>query len=176
VSASRFLKTAFIATGLVGVLLVGVALGAPLPVGAKAYSTAGRKHGVSLTLVTSTSGKRIEAGQAALGSQFALGGGVSCPKAKKNHGFPETPFAVFGFPGATLLSHGSYGFSKTAKSVTPVLGSYARTFKLKVRIAGSVASPTSIDGTVTTKGGPWPQRKLKFKAKLDHEIPVAPGK
>ncbi len=178
-SANRLLKTATIATGLVVVLLVGVALAAPLPKGAKAYSTAGRKHGVSLTLVTSSSGKRIELGEAALGSQFALSGGaVNCPKAKKNHGFHETPFAIFGFPGATLkLSHGKYGFSKTTKSETSALGSSAKTFKLRVTIAATVASPTSIKGTVTAKGGPCTSKKpLKFNAKLDNKIPVAPGK
>ncbi len=177
--SNRLLKTATIAAGLVAVILVGVALAAPLPQGGKAYSTAGPKHGVSLTLVTSVSGKAIEAGSAALGSQFALSGGsVQCRKAKKNHGFHEVPFALFGFPGTTLkLSHGKYGFSKTVKmSDEFVIGSSAKPFKLKVKIAGTVASPTSIQGTVKAKGGPCTSKKaLKFKAKLDTKIPVAPG-
>lgn len=178
-SASRLFKTATIATGLVAVLLVGVALAAPLPQGAKAFSTGGRKHGLSLTLVTSVSGKSIEPGEAALGSQFALSGGaVECHKAKKNHGFHETPFALFGFPGAKLkLTHGKYGFSKATKSETSALGSSAKPFKLTVTIAGVVASPTSIKGTVKVKGGPCTSKKpLKFNAKLDNKIPVAPGK
>ncbi len=180
-SASRPFKTAAIATGLLAVLLVGVALAAPLPQGAKAFSTGATKHrsALSLTLVTSASGKSIEAGEAALGSQYALSGGsVLCPKAKKNHGFHETPFAIFGFPGAKLkLIHGKYGFSKTTKSVTYALGSPVKPFKLKVSIAGAVASPTSIVGTVKAKGGPCTSKKpLKFNAKLDNKIPVAPGK
>ncbi|MGA8746158.1 MAG: hypothetical protein WB507_09870 [Solirubrobacterales bacterium] len=176
---SRLFKTAIFATSLLIVALACVALAASLPQGAKAYSTGGRKHGLSLTLVTSASGKSIEAGEAALGSQYALSGGsVECHKAKKNHGFHGTPFALFGFPGAKLkLTQGKYGFSKTAKSVTYALGSPAKPFKLKVTIAGAVASPTSIKGTVKATGGPCTsKRPLKFNAKLDNKIPVAPGR
>jgi hypothetical protein len=181
VSVSRLLKTAAIATGLVGMLLVGVALAASLPKGATAYTTGATKHrsALDLTLVTSVSGKSIEAGGAALGSQYALSGGsVLCPKAKKNHGFHETPFAIFGFPGAKLkLIHGRYGFSKTTKSVTYALGSSAKSFKLKVTIAGAVASPASIEGTVKVNGGPCTsKRPLKFDVKPDRKIAVAPGK
>ncbi len=178
-SANRLLKTAAIATGLVAVLLVGVALAAPLPKGAKAYSTDGRKHGVALTFVTSTSGKAIEQGSAALGSQYPLSGGsLQCPKAKKNHGFHEAPFALFGFPGAKLkLSHGKFGFTKTIKTPDAVpLGSSVKPFTLKVTIAGSVASPTSIKGTLKAKGGPCTTKKpVKFDAKLDEANSVAPG-
>ncbi|HVC07466.1 MAG TPA: hypothetical protein VND98_07785 [Solirubrobacterales bacterium] len=180
-SARRLLKTAAITVGLIAVLLVGLALAAPLPKGASAFSTAATKHrsALGLTLVTSLSGDSIEAGEAALGSQYALSGGsVLCPRAKKNHGFHETPFAVFGFPGAKLkLIGGKYGFSKTTRSVTSALGSSAKPFKLTVRVAGAIASPTSIEGTVNVKGGPCSSKKpLKFSAKLDKKIPVAPGK
>ncbi len=151
-----------------------------MPKTAKAYSTGGSKHGVSVTLVTSASNpKAIEPGAAAAGSQFALSGGaVLCPKAKKNPGFHEVPFAVFGFPGATLkISHGKYGFSKTSKTQeTTALGSSAKPFPLKVKITGTVVSPTSIKGTVKATGGPCTSKKpLKFTAKLDPKIPVAPG-
>lgn len=177
--ANRLLKAAALATGLIALLLVGMALAAPLPKGAKAYSTGGRKHGVVLTLVTSTSGKAIEKGSAALGSQYALSGGsVQCPKAKKNHGFHESPIALFGFPGAKLkLSHGKFSFTKTIKTPGEVpLGSSVKPFTLQVTIAGSVASPTAIKGTVKAKGGPCTTKKpVKFDAKLDEANSVAPG-
>ncbi len=179
--ASRLFKTVAIAAGLLAVVLAGAAsAAAPLLEPAKAYSTGGIKHGVGVTLVTSaSSGKAIEPGAAALGSQFALSGGsVLCPKAKKGPGFHEVPFALFGFPGATLkLSHGKYGFSKSVKIPRTVpLGSSAKPFTLKVKIKGSVVSPTAITGTVKAKGGPCTSKKpLKFTAKLDPKIPVAPG-
>jgi len=161
-------------------MLCGIALAAPLPQGGKAYTAGTVKHGVSLTLVTSASGTAIEPGSAALGSQFALSGGaVLCRKAKKSHGFHEKPFAIFGFPGATLkLSHGTYGFSATVKAPHTIpLGSTAKPFKLKVKIVGQVASPTSIKGTVKAKGGPCTTKKaLKFNATVNSSVPVAPGK
>jgi hypothetical protein len=151
----------------------------PLPRTAKAYSTGGYTHGVSLTLVTgATNSKEIEKGSAAVGSQFAMSGGaVQCPKEKKGEGFHEVPFAFFGFPGATLnLVNGAYGFSKTIKEKTSALGGAGNPFTLKVKIVGKVASPTSIKGTVQTKGGPCTMKKpVGFTAKLDPKLPVAPG-
>lgn len=179
--SSRQAVIATVATSLLAVPLAGVALGAaPLPQTAKAYSTGGSKHGVSLTLITSASDpKAIEPGEAVLASQYAQSGGaVLCKKAKKSPGFHETPFAVFGFPGAELkLVNGKYSFSKTYKtSDASVLGSSAKPFKLKVKIVGTVVSPTSIAGTVKPTGGPCTSKKpLKFTAKLDSKIPVAPG-
>lgn len=161
--------------------LVGAATAAapPLPKTAKAYSTSGFAHGVSLTLVTSaTNPKRVEKGEAAAGSQFALSGGaVQCPKAKKGDGFHEVPFAVFGFPGVTLkIVKGSYGFSKTIREKTSALGSTGAEFKLKVKIVGAVTSPSSIKGTVKVTGGPCTRKKpVSFRAKLDPKLPVAPG-
>lgn len=179
--ANRPLKTATLAAGLLVAVFVSVVLAAaPLPKPATAYSTGGSKHGVSVTLVTSASGPAIEAGSAALGSQYALSGGsVKCRKAKRNQGFHEAPFAPFGFPGATLkLSKGSYGFSKTVKVPDAyALGSSAKPFKLKIKIHGTVVSATSITGTVKAKGGPCTSKKpLKFNAKADSKISVAPGK
>lgn len=85
-------------------LAAGALAASPLPQRAKAYATNGNHHGVSVTLVTSASNpKRLEPGEAATASQFALSGGdVQCKKAKKGPGFHEVSFAVFGFPGATL--------------------------------------------------------------------------
>jgi hypothetical protein len=181
VSASRVLKTAALTAGLIAALLVGLALAAPLPKGAAAFSTAATRHraALSLTLVTNLSGNSIEGGAAVLGSQFALSGGsVECPKAKKAQGFREKPFAIFGFPGAKLkLAHGKYGFSKTINAPhTFVIGSSVKPITLKVAIAGAVARPTSIKGTVKAKGGPCTsKRPLRFNAKLNSKIPVAPG-
>lgn len=151
----------------------------PLPKTAKAYSTGGYAHGVSLTLVTSaTNPKRIEKGDAAVGSQFAMSGGaIQCPKAKKGEGFHEVPFAVFGFPGATLkMIKGAYGFSKTAKEKTSALGSTGAEFKLKVKIVGRVTNSSSIKGTVKATGGPCTTKTpVSFTAKLNAKLPVAPG-
>ncbi len=175
------LKISILSVGAFGLLLAGLAFAsAPLPKPAKAYSTGHIRHGVSLTLVTGpSSGRVIEPGGAAVGSQFALSGGaVLCKKAKKGPGFHEVPFAVFGFPGARLkLSHGEYGFSKSFKTPeTSVLGSTAKPFTLKVKIKAVVASPNAIKGTVKPRGGPCTSKKpLKFTAKLDPKLPVAPG-
>ena len=181
-STGRLLRISALTVGAVSLFLAGVALAsAPLPQAAKAYSTGGIRGSVSVTLVTSASGKAIEPGAAALGSQFALSGGsVLCKKAKKGPGFHETPFAIFGFPGATLkLSHGKYGFSKSVtmpKTVPLGSSSSSKPFTLKVKIKGTVTSPTAITGTVKPKGGPCTSKKpLKFTAKLDPKIPVAPG-
>jgi hypothetical protein len=138
----------------------------------------GFARGVSLTLVTGAANpKRIEKGAAAAGSQFAMSGGaVQCPKEKKGEGFHEVPFAVFGFPGATLkLVKGVYGFSKTTKEKTSALGGTGSSFTLKVKIVGTVTSPTLISGTVQATGGPCTMKKpVGFSAKLDPELPVAP--
>ena len=154
---------------------------AQLPKSAKAFSTKpGRKTKLSLTLVTSSDGRMIEEGAAALGSQFALSGGVvRCPKAKKAQGFHEVPFAPFGFPHTTLkLTNGKYGFS--ARVVQPgatVIGSTAKPFTLKMKIAGTVVNPTTITGTLSARGGKCTTKKpLAYVAKLNPKDPVAPGK
>lgn len=177
----RFLLTLATA-GAFGLMLGAVALAAaPLPKTGIAYSTSAGKHKVSITLVTGASDpKRIEPGAAALGSQFALSGGsLQCPKAKKSPGFHGEPFAVFGFPGAKLkLTHGKYAFSKTAKvpNTAPFGSSGVKPFTLKVKITGTVLSPTKITGTVTAKGGPCATKKpLRYTAKANPKLPVAPG-
>jgi hypothetical protein len=180
-SRNRSLVASALGVGALSLLLAAVALaGAPLPKSGKAYTTPNGKHKVGLTLVTGASPKTIEPGSAALGSQFAMSGGsVQCPKAKKGPGFHGAPFAIFGFPGAKLkLSNGKYGFSKTIKQreTTPLGSSGVKPFTLKVKIAGTVLSPTKIAGTVTAKGGPCTTKKpLKYTTKLNPKVPVAPG-
>jgi hypothetical protein len=154
---------------------------APLPQTAKAYSTGGYEHGLSFTLVTSAANpKRIEPGSATAGSQFALSNGaIQCKKAKRAPGVPEPPFAIFGFPGATLkLSAGMYGFAKTiTQRETSVLGSTSTAkFTLKVKIVGTVVSPTRIEGTVKPTGGPCTAKSpIPFTANRDPKLPVAPS-
>ena len=176
----RTWKLSILAVGaLLCLATAATAVSPPLPTKAKAFSTGGFARRVSLTLVTSaTNPKRIESGQAAVGSQYAMSGGaVQCPKAKRGTGVHETPFAVFGFPGATLkMVKGAYGFSKTSKEKTSALGSAGGEFKLKVKIVGKVISPTMISGTVKVTGGPCTIKKpVSFKAMLDPKLPVAPG-
>lgn len=177
----RVWKSSILGAAVALLCLAGAATATapPLPKTAKAYSTDGFAHRVSLTLVTSASNpKRIEKGAAAAGSQFALSGGaVQCPKAKKGEGFHEVPFAIFGFPGATLkLVKGAYGFSKTTKEKTSALGGTGAEFKLKLKIVGTVTSSTSIRGTVKATGGPCTMKKpVSFNAKLDPKLPVALG-
>ena len=136
--------------------------------------------GVSVTLVTSaTDPKAIEAGEAATASQYALSGGaVLCPKSKKNPGFHETPFAVFGFPGATLkLSHGAYAFSKTVvQPDTSTLGGTAKPFKLE---GEDHRQRPQLDQD-RRHGDPdrrsvQLEEALRYTAKLDPKLPVAPG-
>jgi hypothetical protein len=179
-STSRRSRIVVLLTALVGLVVSGVALAAaPLPKPASAYSTGGYKHGLSMTLVIAPSGRAVEKGGAALGSEFALSeGALQCPKAKKGHGFHEVPFTIFGFPGASLkLSGGRYGFSKTeTMSDTTPLGSTAKPFTLKVKIAATVASSTSIVGTVKATGGPCTSKgPLRFNAKFSAKDGVAPG-
>lgn len=73
-------------------LAAGALAASPLPQRAKAYATDGNHHGVSVTLVTSASNpKRLEPGEAAAASQFALSGGdVHCKKAKKGPRIPRS--------------------------------------------------------------------------------------
>ncbi len=159
--------------------VVAAPAASPLPKGGAAYSTGAGKHQVSLTFVTSVRDpKQILEGAAALGSQYAMSGGsLQCPKAKKSKGSHGTPFVPFGFPGAELKPvNGAYGFAKTDKEpMTSALGSSAKPFTLKVKITGSVVTPTKIVGTVKASGGPCKTKKpLKYTAKLDPKLPVAP--
>jgi hypothetical protein len=180
VQSSRFLTACAVGASLAALTAAVALASAPLPKTGKAYSTSGNKGGVSLTLVTgATNPRKIQPGAAALGSSFALSGGsVLCHKAKKISGFHGTPFAVFGFPGAKLkLVHGKYRFAKTAKvpNTVPLGSSGVKAFTLKVKIAGTVAGPNLIKGTVKAKGGPCAsKRPLKYRAKLS-KLPVAPG-
>lgn len=181
-SPIRLWKLSASVVGLVSVLVcVPASAAAPaLPKAASAYSTEGEAHGVSITFVTAaSSGKKIEKGEAALGSQFALSGGaIQCPKAKKNPGFHEIPFAPFGLPAITLkISSGKYGFSKTIKQKeTFAAGSTAKPFTMKFKVTGAVVSTGLITGTIKASGGPCTMKKpASYRAKLDPKLPVAPG-
>jgi hypothetical protein len=158
-----------------------VALAAPsLPTPEKAFQTpVGVHRPLTLTLVSGATGKTIEAGAAALGSEFALSGGViRCPKAKRAAGFHETPFAAFGFPHTPLkLSHGSYGFSThVTQRGESLVGSTASSFTLKLKITGTVVNSTTIEGTIGAKGGRCTIGKpLSYTAKLNPQDPVGPN-
>lgn len=184
----RRASRATIVAVLLAVLGAGAALAsAPLLHTGKAYDTShvkGLKHGLALTyLVSASNPKRLLAGPnpPPLGSQFAVSvGGVSCPKAKRNPGLPKADhvFAEFGFPGANLkLSHGRYGFSVSRTVAREfVFGSTAKPFRLKVKITGTVVSPTAIAGKLTVEGGPCTVKgPIAYTAKLDSKAPVAPG-
>ncbi len=181
ISRSRSLVASALAACALALALAAIALAAaPLPKPSKAYTTPTGTHKVGLTLVTGSNPKAIEPGAAALGSQYALSGGsIQCPKAKKGPGFHQVPFAIFGFPGAKLkLVHGKYGFAKTIRQreTIPLGSTGVKAFTLKVKIAGTVLSPTKIAGTVTAKGGPCTTKKpLKYTAKLNSKVPVAPA-
>lgn len=161
-------------------LLVSVAqAAAPSLKPGKAYSTGGTEHGVSITFVTSVrTANRIEEGEAAAGSQYALSeGSILCPKAKRNPGFKGAPFALFGVPGTKLhLKGGAYGFSTVAREAnTTPLGSSVKPFTLKVKITGTVKSASEIIGTISASGGPCKTGKpAPYTAKLDPKLPVAP--
>lgn len=179
-SSSRALGSALALAAVAAFALAALALASSsLPKPGAGYSTEGNKHGVSVVLVTSVRDpKQILEGTAALASQYAMSGGaVLCPKAKKSPGYKGAPFAIFGFPATELkLSGGKYGFSKTIRQAgASVLGSSAKPFTLKVKITGAVLSPTKIVGTVKASGGPCKTKKpLKYTAKLDPKLPIAP--
>lgn len=179
-AAKRLSKASAVLLIAVAALSVTAAeAAAPSLKGGKAYSTGGFKHGVSITFVTSVrTPNRIEEGQAAAGSQFALSeGAVLCPKAKRNPGFKEVPFAIFGFPGTTLkMKSGAYGFAvkERVPNTTP-LGGAVPPFTLKVKVTGTVVTPTKITGTITASGGPCKTKKpAPYTAVLDPKLPVAP--
>lgn len=165
------------AAGLVALGAQGVSLAAsaPLLLTAKEYSTHGYAHNVSVSLVTSaTNPKRIQAGPAPLGSQFAVGGIYArCPGAPKSAS--TTPFAGIAFPALTLrLSHGHYGFSKRLKVNQFLLASsLGKPVKLNVLFTGIVASSTLIKGTVTITGSQC-KTTASYSAKPTTSA-VAPG-
>jgi len=167
----------------------GVALAspaAPLPLKNKVYNRvtpAGGKQ-VSLTLIVSRSNaRRLVSGPLAppLGSQYALSAGaLPCPRAPRNSGLArnETPFALFGFPGATLrLRDGHYTFSvKRTRTGQEILGSTAKPFKLTVRLTGTVLSSRTITGTISATGGPCTTRKpLTWKLTLNRKLTPPPA-
>ena len=87
------------------------------------------------------------------------------------------PFALFGFPGATLkLKHGRYGFSVSQKLDRAfVFASTVKPFKLTVKFTGTVTSSKAIAGTLTVHGGPCGvKRPIPYTVKLSKD-PVAPG-
>ncbi len=155
-------------------------VGVVLALAGKAYATGpATKSGVSVTFVTSVrTPNRIEEGDGAAGSQYAMSeGSVLCPKAKRNEGFTETPFAIFGFPGTTLhLKNGAYSFKATSRTPkTTPLGGDVPPFTLKVKITGTVVSPSKITGTISASGGPCKTKKpVPYTAKLDPKLPIAP--
>jgi len=163
----------------------GVALAAPpLPKPAKAYQTKNSGLGsknINLTYVTSaSSGKVIEPGEAALGSNFAVSQVfLPCPSAPRNRGLKGDPFVDFAFPGATFkLTHARYAFTKklTVRKLF-ILGSPAKPFTLKVTLTATVAGSTTITGTLKATGGRCStHRALPYTAKLNPKLPVAPGK
>ena len=124
--------------------------------------------------------KRIEPGLASAASQFALSNGaIQCKRVKRAAGDPETPFAIFGFPGATLkLSHGQYGFSKseTQREASPLGAKSPAKFTLKAKVTGVLVNSTTIEGTAKVSGGPCTVAKpIPYVAKVDRTVPVAPG-
>ncbi|HTU28077.1 MAG TPA: hypothetical protein VMF07_01765 [Solirubrobacteraceae bacterium] len=164
---------------------VALAASAPLPLRNKVYNraaTAGSKQ-LGLTLIVSrTRATRLVAGPLSppLGSQYALStGALPCPSATHNPGLAkgETPFALFGFPGATLrLRDGKYQFSvKRTKTGQAILGSPAKPFRLTVRLTGTVINPRTIEGTLSAVGGPCTTRKpLQWKVTLNRKLKPPP--
>jgi hypothetical protein len=154
---------------------VALAASAPLLLPAKQYATHGYTHNVSVSLVTSaTNPKKIQAGPAPLGSQFALGGiFAQCPGAPKSA--TTTPFTPIAFPAITLrLSHGHYGFSKQLKlNQFLSASSLTKPVKLTVLFTGTVASRTLIKGTVEITGSQC-KKTASYSAKPTSS-PVAPG-
>jgi hypothetical protein len=158
---------------------------APLPLRNKAYNRvapAGGKQ-VGLTLIVSRSNaRRLVTGPLSppLGSEFAVSAGtLPCPKAPRNPSLAkgETPFALFGFPGATLrLRHGHYGFSvKRTHSTQQLLGSPAKPFKLTVKLTGTVLNSKTIEGTISAVGGPCTTRKpLPWRVTLNRKLKPPP--
>lgn len=178
----RYRRATSCALVLLAALALAVAVAqaaAPSLKPGKAYSTGTGKHAVSLTLVTSVrTPNRIEEGEAAAGSQYALSeGSVKCPKAKRDPGYKSAPVALFGMPGTTLhVKNGAYSFTaKIREPNTTPLGAAVQPFTLKVTVTGTVVSPTKITGTISASGGPCKTKKpLAYTATYDPSLPVAP--
>jgi hypothetical protein len=143
---------------------------------ARAYSTLGYQHGVEVDIITSARNpRRIEAGTAPLGAQFATGGiYVQCPGAPRSSAI--LPFVTVPFPAITLkLSHGRYGFARTLHVSRPVvLSSLKLPVTLSITFTGTVRSPQLLAGTVRVSGQQC-RASSGYRAKLTHEA-VAPGK
>jgi hypothetical protein len=165
---------------------VALAAAAPLPLKNKVYNrvaTLGGKR-VGLTLIVSRSrATRLVSGPLSppIGSQYAVSAGVlPCPKARRNPTLArrETPFALFGFPGATLrLRDGRYQFAvKRTKAGQALLGSPAKPFRLTVKLTGTVINARTIEGTLTARGGPCTTRKpLPWKVTLNSKLKPPPA-
>ena len=181
--SSNRLRAAAVGTALAVSVAGGVALAAaPLPITHSAYESGGNQRGGITYVISATNPKVVVAGAAAVGSQYALSGGsVLCPKAKRNPGFTGKPFAVFGFPAATFkLSHGRYTLTRefTQRHVVPLGSASAKSpFTLKLKITATVVNSTTITGTIKATGGSCTTAKaIKYTAKLNKSLPVAPGK
>jgi hypothetical protein len=115
------------------------------------------------------------AGGVPVGSNFALSlMFLHCTKLKLADGEPS----ALGIPVPALKlrkRHGRYGFSAsyTRKGLS-ALG-VAKTITAKVKLSGTVVSPTLISGTVRVKGGACGVGSERYAAKLNKSIPVAPN-
>ncbi len=152
-----------------------VALGAaPLPLKAKGFSSGHYSNGVTVSLVTSANGRKIVAGAAPLGANFAVGGiYVQCPTAPRS--LSVVPFTNIAFPAMTLkLSHGKYSFSRRL-SASQQIGASRLTGRvsLTVQFSGTVISPRLIKGQVKVSGSKC-ATSASYSARPTG-LPVAPG-
>lgn len=181
----RWALVASVALVLVTSGVAVAAAAAPLPLRNKVYDRVAPAGGrqVGLTLIVSRSrAQRLVSGPLSppIGSQYAVSAGaLPCPKAPRspNLATHETPFALFGFPGATLrLRHGHYAFSvKRVHTGQQLLGSAAKAFKLTVKLTGTVVNSRTIVGTLSAVGGPCMTRKpLAWKVTLNRKLEPPP--
>lgn len=131
-----------------------------LPAGGEVFTARGdHRAKFSLTLVTSTNGRLIEAGAATTSGKHAhSGGSLTCGKSAVTFGFPQT---------ALTLQHGAYGFraafTKRKKSVS---GS-DKAAPIRLELVGRVVDAATISGTIGARGGGCSTRKpISFVARV----------
>jgi hypothetical protein len=171
---------------VLGTAGAALAAGASLPLRNKVYnrvtSIGGRQFTLTL-IVSRTRATHLVAGPLTppLGSQYAVSAGaLPCPNAPRNPSLAkaESPFALFGFPGATLRrEHGHYGFSvKRTDPAQQLLGSPAKPFRLTVKLTGTIVNSRTIEGTVSAVGGRCTTRKpLPWKLTLNRKLTPPPA-
>lgn len=170
--SAKGLRNAAVVGTAIAIVGAGAALAtAPLPQRGKVYDngvTVGKDKVTMAFVIAMTNAKVIASGVPAFTKIAHSGGYLACPRAKSTG---TLPFVVIDFPRTTLkLSGGKYRFSVSeTRTNPPFLGSLQKG-TIRLRITGTVTSPTRITGTVSASGDACTtSAPLPYRASLDRK-------